>query len=434
MQGNEKARRQVSRRDLLKLGGKGVAIAAAGVLLPSAGAEALRRFSGRSAQAVSGIGNAGPTQALHPAVGSFYRRLGASDGFISLPGRDPLFIMGFRDVPLGDSVDALDVFKGQAQTPAPILWVDQDASAYVTVTNLGFVTRPDLDDSHTFHWHGFRNQTSAFDGVPEMSIAVPVARDFNYFFQVRDEGTYMYHCHFEDVEHVQMGMTGVIFVRPRQNLGTPLVPAGNYAYNDRDGSTAYDREYALLLSEIWSAPHDNLASIQESKWTDYDPDYWIMNGRCYPDTLKPNLGEPGADPVLVSQPVSSLVQVNEGDRVLLRLVNLGYQQHSMQLSGIGMRVIGEDATYLGRLANGRGDISYAARAISIGPGESRDAIFVAPPHSGAAGPDTYVFRNRNLDRTTNPGSAGMGGMATEIRVYPAGAVPAQTHPNQTFAV
>ena len=27
----------------------------------------------------------------------------------------------------------------------------------------------------------------------------------------------MYHCHFEDVEHVQMGMTGIVFVRPLQD-------------------------------------------------------------------------------------------------------------------------------------------------------------------------------------------------------------------------
>jgi FtsP/CotA-like multicopper oxidase with cupredoxin domain len=207
-----------------------------------------------------------------------------------------------------------------------------------------------------------------------------------------------------------------------------------YAYNDGDGSTAYSREYALLLNEIDPRPHDLLASVQEFVWSNYDPSYWVINARCYPDTVKPNEGEAGADPVLASQPVSSLIQANEGETILLRFVNLGYQQHAMQLSGITMKVIGEDATYLGALPSGRADITYLTNVIYIGPGESRDVLFTAPVHSGNPGPDVYFLRNRNLDRLTTPGVAGMGGMATEVRVYPFGTLPAQTSPNQTHPV
>ena len=67
------------------------------------------------------------------------------------------------------------------------------------------------------HWHGFVNAIPLFDGVPELSISVPIGRDFTYFYRPHDPGTYMYHCHFEDVEHVQMGMTGIVYVRPKQN-------------------------------------------------------------------------------------------------------------------------------------------------------------------------------------------------------------------------
>ena len=35
-----------------------------------------------------------------------------------------------------------------------------------------------------------------------------------YVYRPHDPGTYMYHCHVEDVEHVHMGMTGLVFVRP----------------------------------------------------------------------------------------------------------------------------------------------------------------------------------------------------------------------------
>ena len=39
------------------------------------------------------------------------------------------------------------------------------------------------------------------------SISVPIGREFTYVYRPDDPGTYMYHCHFEDVEHVTMGMT-----------------------------------------------------------------------------------------------------------------------------------------------------------------------------------------------------------------------------------
>ena len=50
--------------------------------------------------------------------------------------------------------------------------------------------------------------------------------------------------------------------------------------------------------------------------------------------------------ILGSQPNSSLIQCNGGDKVLLRFANLGYQQQSMQLEGIPMKMIGEDANIL----------------------------------------------------------------------------------------
>jgi TAT (twin-arginine translocation) pathway-exported protein len=57
----------------------------------------------------------------------------------------------------------------------------------------------------------------------------------------------------------------------------------------------------------------------------------------------------------VSQPNSSLIQANPGERVLLRLADLGYQQHAMQLPGIPLHVIGQDASLL---RDGTTDTSY----------------------------------------------------------------------------
>jgi len=372
--------------------------------------------------------------------------LAATDGYMTVPGRedDPLYIFGFIPVS-NDPVATLENdFKGRAQHIAPILDTTDGTDVYLKLTNLGLIQRPDLTDSHTLHWHGFRTPTSLFDGVPEVSIAVPINRQFTYFYRPHNVGTYMYHCHFEDVEHVQMGMTSIVFVRPN---GHP-----NWAYND--SSTEFDRHFAILLNEVWNKFHDGDRDIQESIPTDYDPQWFTLNGRCYPHTVLPN-DDPAlsADLRLVtananneddeaSQPVSALVQVNPGDRVLLRLANLGYLQHSMELPGIPLRVVGQDATFLGpgtSLGVTYADRRYMTNTVYIGPGEARDVLFTAPDYDGDAPTfaDTwgtynrYFFRNRDYRKLANNGDrggggpngaiAGLGGMASEVRVYEPGA-------------
>jgi hypothetical protein len=73
--------------------------------------------------------------------------------------------------------------------------------------------------------------------------------------------------------------------------------------------------------------------------------------------------------------------------------------------------------------------AYETNTLSFGAGESFDTIFVAPPHSGGSGPDTYVLYNRAYDRADNLVGDG-GGQRTEIRVFPAGTLPPQAYPNQ----
>jgi FtsP/CotA-like multicopper oxidase with cupredoxin domain len=374
--------------------------------------------------------------------------LAATDGYMTMPGREdnPLYIFGFIPVPNDTVANLENDFKGRAQTIAPILDTTEGADVYLKLTNLGLIQRPDLTDSHTIHWHGFRTPTALFDGVPEVSVAVPINRQFTYFYRPHNAGTYMYHCHFEDVEHVHMGMTSIVFVRP---AGHPT-----WAYNDP--STAFDRHFAILLNEVWHKFHDGDRDIQETIMTDYDPEWFTLNGRAYPQTILPN-DDPALKPELriltpnanngddeASQPVSSLIQVNPNDRVLLRLANLGYQQHAMELPGIPMRVIGQDATFLGpntTLDVSYGDRRYWTNTIYIGPGEARDVLLTAPSYDAAAPGDSdswgaynrYLFRNRDYQKLSNNGAPGPGGMMTELRVYaPANPVGAQSYVNQTY--
>jgi FtsP/CotA-like multicopper oxidase with cupredoxin domain len=363
--------------------------------------------------------------------------LAGTDGWVSMPGAapadlpffpDPLapspfntYVFGFRNV-TGMTDAQVTAQRGHAQISAPMLSFDEEDDIYITLTNLGLQQRPDLFDGHTLHWHGFVNAIPLFDGVPELSLAVPVGRDFTYFYRPHDAGTYMYHCHFEDVEHVQMGMTGMVFVRPKQNGNTSLYRSGKFAYNDGDGSTGYDREFAYMITELWSAAHYRDAHIQVNDWTDYDPSFWLLNGRAYPDTLEPN-GDPTQTAAgrLRYQPISSLVRCNTGDRVLLRLSNLGYQNHSLSVDNIDLTVVAKDAS---QLVGRDGTTNYlTTNAVDIGPGESRDVIFTAPA------PGEYLLYDRNYSYLDNGGGPGYGGMMTKIVVGGPNFYPAQTAAN-----
>ncbi|MEO7132486.1 MAG: multicopper oxidase domain-containing protein [Dermatophilaceae bacterium] len=421
-----------SRRALL-LGGAGVV---GGTLLGS------RLLSSTPARAtVGGRVQSGGLPAAVTAGGGQTRavHLVGTDGWASMPLGSPpdlpffpdslapngldTYIFGFRDVS-GMSDAQVAAQRGKAQLSAPMLAFDEEDDITITLTNLGLVQRPDLFDGHTLHWHGFRNAIPLFDGVPELSLAVPIGRHLAYFYRPHDAGTYMYHCHFEDVEHVQMGMTGMVFIRPKQNRA-PVGPdplGTKYAYNDGDGTTRYDREFAYMITELWSAAHYRDAHIQLSDWTDYDPSFWLLNGRGYPDTIAPN-----GDPLVATagrlqyQPISSLITCNVGETVLLRLSNLGYQNHSMTIDNIDMQVIAKDASLL----RGRDGASnyQVTNTVDVGPGESRD-LLVRPDRVGE-----FLFYDRHYSYLGNGGGPGWGGMMTVLRVGAPGTYGPQTLPN-----
>jgi len=439
----------MSRRGFLKYAG--------GVLAAAAGARLLPQYLGRMLAPVEVV------QAAYGDPADLY--LAGTDAWISLPASPVIppyhpdnlapapfstYMFGFRNVTGFPNRRRIENQKGKAVHPSPLFWIDQsDGSTEfrLQITNLGLSMRPDLIDDHTVHFHGLRNIIPFFDGEPNTSISVPIAGEFTYVYRVREPGTYMYHCHVEDVEHVHLGMTGLVFVRPAQNGDTALYPSGKYAYNDGDGSTGYDREFAMLLTEVWAGAHWAFSHVQLPEWSDYRADFYLLNGRVYPDTIAPNGSVDFRNPVTDSQgdliptpgyehlkyqPLSSLVQCNAGERVLLRFANLGFTKQTMALSGIPMRVVGKDATLL-RGRDGT-DIGYDTSSIFLGVGESYDAIFTAPPFSGGSGSsgngyDVYLLYNRNYRSLNNQDPSGFGGQMTEVRVYPAGYLGQQALPN-----
>ncbi len=306
--------RAITRRQLFRYAGGAAAVATVG-----GGMKLLQPSAVR--QLVTGAGS----HMSKPVADLF---IGGTDGWISLPASPAIppfhpdvyapsglttYIFGFRNITDLDAADRIGQ-KNHAQHQAPLFWVKEfvpgtpgsptefDGEFVVDITNLGLAQRPDLFDAHTLHWHGFRNVIPFFDGEPTGSVSVPAGTVFRYVYRPRDPGTYMYHCHVEDVEHVHMGMTGIVFVRPKQDGNTSLYPSGKYLYNDGNGSTGFDREFVMFLTEVWAEAHWADAHIQLPEWSDYKPDFALLNGRVYPDTILPGAPFPAGSAVIPSAP------------------------------------------------------------------------------------------------------------------------------------
>ncbi len=237
-----------------------------------------------------------------------------------------------------DPRQIMDVGVMNGNMPAPMMAIDEDDEFFLTLTNVGMIMRPDLFEQHTVHFHGYPNASSFYDGVPDASVAINIGGSFTYYYLAPDAGTYFWHCHITPPEHLQMGMVGQLYVRPRQNrvasgsslyiglqaqqtdlrtacyphtsatstlpdtahpdilCSTPLpvVTTGNraatglYAYNDGDGSTHYDVEYPIQIHGFDPNFHFVGMTFNPEGFSDMKDKYFLLNGRSYPDTI--NIG------------------------------------------------------------------------------------------------------------------------------------------------
>ena len=111
----------------------------------------------------------------------------------------------------------MDVGVMNGNIPAPLMAIDEDDEFFLTLSNVGMIMRPDLFEQHTVHFHGYPNASAFYDGVPDASVAINIGASFTYYYLAPDAGTYFWHCHISPPEHLQMGMVGQIYVRPRQD-------------------------------------------------------------------------------------------------------------------------------------------------------------------------------------------------------------------------
>jgi hypothetical protein len=370
-------------------------------------------------------------------------------------------ILGFPAACLTGHVDPrpiMDVGVMNGNIPAPLMAIDEDDEFFLTLTNVGMIMRPDLFEQHTVHFHGYPNASSFYDGVPDASVAINIGGSFTYYYLAPDAGTYFWHCHITPPEHLQMGMVGQLYVRPRQNrvpVGNYLydslsaqqgdnrtkcdsnqdilcsnpLPAGGatgtgptrasgvkYAYNDGDGSTAYDVEYPLQIHGFDPNFHFVGMTFNPEAFADMKDKYFLLNGRSYPDTVMPGpMATQTTDGTMhFSQPLPAIINIPVGKRALLRISDLDVTEYQTLASlGIPMQVIGYNAKLLRDQAGN--NLYYTTNSITLAGGESLDVILDASDTTKYPQGSVFYLYTPNLDHLSND-AENFGGLMTEVRI------------------
>ena len=349
----------------------------------------------------------------------------------------------------------MDVGVMNGNIPAPLMAIDEDDEFFLTLSNVGMIMRPDLFEQHTVHFHGYPNASAFYDGVPDASVAINIGGSFTYYYLAPDAGTYFWHCHITPPEHLQMGMVGQIYVRPRQNrvatggslhaalvaqqgdlrtactpsadiLCTNPVPStdngatraatGKYAYNDGDGSTYYDVEYPIQIHGFDPNFHFVGMTFNPEGFTDMKDKYFLLNGRSYPDTVTtgPLETESADGRSHFSQPLPSIINIPAGKKALLRISDLDVSEYQTLASlGIRMHVIGYNAKLLRDQAGN--NLYYNTNSITLGGGESLDVILDASDTTKYPSGSVFYLYTPNLDHLSND-AENFGGLMTEVHI------------------
>ncbi|MBI1792396.1 MAG: copper oxidase [Acidobacteria bacterium] len=185
----------------------------------------------------------------------------------------------------------LDVWGYNGTMPGPTIEANQG-------DRVRFVFENRLPERTSIHWHGLEVPME-MDGVPGLGMdPIPPAGKFTYEFTLTQHGTFFYHAHAPMQE--MMGQIGLLVIYPK----TPYHPA-------------VDRDFGLILQEWMVLPNN---SVPNSMAMDYN---WLtLNGKS----------GPACTPMLVKQ----------GERVRIRMVNLGMDHHPMHLHGNTFYVTGTE--------------------------------------------------------------------------------------------
>ncbi len=184
-----------------------------------------------------------------------------------------------------------------------------------------------LPEPTTVHWHGLEIPIE-MDGTPFISQPmVEPGGMFIYEFTVHQNGTFFYHSHGAMQEMI--GMVGLFVIHPK-------VPH----------SPRVDKDYGIVLQEWALLPNNDVPNTLSMEFN------WLtMNGKAAPATT----------PLIIKK----------GERVRIRLINIGMDHHPIHLHGVQFYVTGTEG---GRIQE---SAWFPGNTVLVGVAQARDIEFVA---------------------------------------------------------
>lgn len=208
-------------------------------------------------------------------------------------------------------------------SPGPTIEAVEGDRVRILVTNK-------LNEPTTVHWHGII-LPNGMDGVVGLNQkGIPPGDTFKYEFTLVQNGTFMYHPHYDEMFQVALGMEGFFIIHPKEGDNPPI-----------------DRDFAIFLHE-WRIP---MGAKTPMPFEMLDFNLFTFNSVLYPTS-------------------ESLV-VKKNDRVRIRFGNVMMNSHPIHLHGHEFTVTRRGAKKLPLTAQ------YSEVTVLVAPGETRDIELLA---------------------------------------------------------
>ncbi|MGZ8951761.1 MAG: multicopper oxidase domain-containing protein [Methylobacter sp.] len=247
------------------------------------------------------------------------------------PGIQPTF---WVFAPKTRDMSTLSIYEPIAnpllRVPSPVIRVEQDDVVWLVLENTHYLP-------HSIHLHGidhpFMDHVGAGnDGVAQTSnMDTMPGKSKTYVIKPRQPGTMYYHCHVQPHTHIPMGLQGIFVVeenRPNNWPQTLNVGAGQVRHPSVAVLEKYAREYDLHYQSADKELHELVARSandprliakhmnMEYDTTDATDDYFMLNGRSFPYTLR-----------------ESLIEMKQDEKVKLRVLNGHTESLALHIHG-----------------------------------------------------------------------------------------------------
>lgn len=247
------------------------------------------------------------------------------------PGIQPTF---WVYAPKTRDMSTLSIYEPVAnpllRAPSPVIRVEQDDVVWLVLENTHYLP-------HSIHLHGvdhpfMDHSGSGNDGVGQTSnMDTMPGESKTYVIKPRQPGTMYYHCHVQPHTHIPMGLQGIFIVeenRPNNWPQTLNVGAGQVRHPSVAVLEKYAREYDLHYQSVDKELHEQIARSandprliakhinMEYDITDADDDYFMLNGKSFPYTLR-----------------ESLIEMQKDEKVKLRVLNGHTESFALHIHG-----------------------------------------------------------------------------------------------------